>query len=185
MKTIIVLLILLGLGSSAKASILKAGENITINFDSLALIGGAPYGDQTSINFNYSRGLVTYTLTLDGGLIQTTETNSFDILLYEDINQTTPDHSYTVENQTSLGITFPASPTLDGVNSTQFWGDLNGSMTLSILQGNVYLDSIDVLVNLSGQKYFQSFMVAAVPVPSAVWLFGSGMLSLIGVAGKK
>ena len=32
---------------------------------------------------------------------------------------------------------------------------------------------------------FYSMSVAAVPVPAAVWLFGSGLIGLIGVARRK
>ncbi len=185
MKKLIASLIFWGLILNAEASTLTAGDKVAIKFDSLELIGANEYGAQTSISYNYYRKLESYTLTLDGGMIQTLETNLFDISLYEDANQTIPDYSFTVANQESLGNVFVGLSSLGGVNNTQFWGDLNGLITINILEGNVYLDSIDVSVDLPGKKYARSFALTTVPVPSTVWLFGSGLFCLIGVARKK
>jgi hypothetical protein len=41
-------------------------------------------------------------------------------------------------------------------------------------QSNIFWDNISITAD-----------VAAVPVPAAVWLFGSGLLGLIGVARRK
>ena len=41
-------------------------------------------------------------------------------------------------------------------------------------------------LNLNGpNSYDGTFEVSSVPVPAAVWLFGSGLLGLIGVARRK
>jgi len=39
--------------------------------------------------------------------------------------------------------------------------------------------------SLGGGVAIASFQVAAVPVPAAVWLFGSGLLGLMGIARRK
>lgn len=62
-------------------------------------------------------------------------------------------------------------------------------LTLSgtgILSGNAFESTVvdwDFSGNVTGSSY--SMTVTAVPVPAAVWLFGSGLLGLIGVARRK
>lgn len=48
--------------------------------------------------------------------------------------------------------------------------------------GQVVADEVN-FQNTSGSSC--SFDVSAVPVPAAVWLFGSGLIGLVGIAGKK
>jgi len=42
---------------------------------------------------------------------------------------------------------------------------------------------ITVLGYINGEA--RAFLISAVPVPASVWLFGSGLLGLVGVARKK
>ena len=63
----------------------------------------------------------------------------------------------------------------------------SGDETLSCLEGCSGLFSIDLA---NGFEYIEGFIDAsggadAVPVPAAVWLFGSGLLGLIGVARRR
>lgn len=52
--------------------------------------------------------------------------------------------------------------------------DMTGASTFGSLRVNS-----DIALNLTGEP------ISAVPVPAAVWLFGSGLIGLIGVARKK
>ena len=58
---------------------------------------------------------------------------------------------------------------------------------LSATEDRVDLDSGPVSVDEAGNYRFGSALVRAsvVPVPAAVWLFGSGLIGLIGVARRK
>ena len=63
--------------------------------------------------------------------------------------------------------------------------DLN---TLSFF-GIISTDSLFSSVDLGGEAYFYfdnvTYAPAVVPVPAAVWLFGSGLIGLIGIARRK
>ena len=41
------------------------------------------------------------------------------------------------------------------------------------------------LTGSAGDEYFGEFYTSAVPIPPAVWLFGTGLIGLIGVARRK
>jgi len=43
----------------------------------------------------------------------------------------------------------------------------------------------DLSANATGSSYSMSITAAVVPVPAAVWLFGSGLLGLVGIARRK
>jgi hypothetical protein len=43
----------------------------------------------------------------------------------------------------------------------------------------------EVTASNAGDRYFTSFAIGVVPIPPAVWLFGSGLLGLIGLARRK
>jgi hypothetical protein len=59
------------------------------------------------------------------------------------------------------------------------WGYSNGTMFLhGVTQTN--LSAVDI-----GQEGNVVFATAVVPVPAAAWLFGSGLIGLIGVAKRK
>jgi len=74
---------------------------------------------------------------------------------------------------TSLGGFWVISGT-DTLNFTGTYGD-----TYNIINTSRYLTEN---VNAS---YAQLELVSSVPVPAAVWLFGSGLIGLIGVARRK
>ena len=68
------------------------------------------------------------------------------------------------------------SGTENATNSDRAWGfdiDLGRQSGLNIKSGNLSAWAV------------KSGDVSAVPVPAAVWLFGSGLLSLIGIARRK
>ncbi len=70
---------------------------------------------------------------------------------------------------------------LEGANG-QFLGDLNytgGSLKGDLTAGRIegVFDSTGIVAKLGS--------VAVVPVPAAVWLFGSGLIGLIGIARRK
>jgi hypothetical protein len=52
----------------------------------------------------------------------------------------------------------------------------------SLLAGNTYLGGMQYALNGGG---FLTPLASTVPVPPAVWLFGSGLLGLIGIAKRK
>jgi hypothetical protein len=77
--------------------------------------------------------------------------------------------------------TFATAPTgnmtIATINLTAL---MEGSSELVILNSAFFDDGIDQLF-----PTLQPGVVNAVPVPAAVWLFGSGLLGLVGVARRK
>jgi hypothetical protein len=61
---------------------------------------------------------------------------------------------------------------LAGIN----WGAVNSSAVTEIQFEVTGVQNMDSIIDN---------FTAAVPVPAAVWLFGSGLLGLIGIARKK
>jgi len=103
-------------------------------------------------------------------------------------------------------MTTTASPMVIDELSSEPWGDLN------LVAGGIVPNSADLLltydfglINDIGSGYTQFLLdtnpfagiqyefdiygndplVSAVPVPAAVWFFGSGLLGLIGIARRK
>lgn len=81
---------------------------------------------------------------------------------------------------TNLAVSAPA--TIFGITSSSFGGDLfytggslAGSLTTGRIEGTFNGDNLKAKVGA----------VSVVPVPAAVWLFGSGLLGLVGVARRK
>ena len=72
-----------------------------------------------------------------------------------------------------------STSSLDGYRLNQCF---SGNNQECIFRDNVTPNTEAQWVDRSGQV---EFAVAAVPVPAAVWLFGSGLLGLIGVARRK
>jgi hypothetical protein len=81
------------------------------------------------------------------------------------------------------------------VKYTNFWlGRLIGTSPLQLVEYGTSNSSTSTWVNTASSDRTNTFslygisqeiIVGAVPVPAAVWLFGSGLLGLIGVARRK
>lgn len=87
------------------------------------------------------------------------------------------------------GITFATPGPFSNVQSSSYW---SGTERVSA-PGNAWIFRFDggfqTIASMSGNSLFAWAVrdgdVSAVPLPAAVWLFGSGLLGLIGVARKK
>ena len=63
-------------------------------------------------------------------------------------------------------------------------------LTISSLGGSLVGDldlkfQFDLTASTAGDGYFTNFVVGTVPIPATVWLFGSGLLGLVGMAGRR
>ena len=88
---------------------------------------------------------------------------------------------------------FPVPMIADGMNvttATESLGSLlaPGSFTFDAVPGEYFVSFFgfaDASAPSLGQYGIEISQIAAVPVPAAVWLFGSGLLGLIGIARRK
>jgi len=77
------------------------------------------------------------------------------------------------------------------VNSTPYWSDTGYALNTSLAWYFLFpTGSQDVGIKSATGSYAWAVHAgdvgaSAVPVPTAVWLFGSGLLGLIGVARRK
>jgi len=119
----------------------------------------------------------TYTVTtVDGHIVQ-----------YEAGNPTLIQGIYGEHNECSIPVSASTCLATAG-----FYADINGNLTM-IIQDEYhgwdanYLspDNTSMSYASSGYGSFLVRDVSPVPVPSALWLFGSGLIGLIGLAKRK
>ncbi len=98
------------------------------------------------------------------------------------------------ENSVSRN-TVDESHNLGDVTDGDFANELDGLLTGNLIAGHDYVLSFDSFINAhDGLNEYESIAsasgnvtlsITAVPLPAAVWLFGSGLIGLIGVARRK
>ena len=64
-------------------------------------------------------------------------------------------------------------------------GTLTATPSFSGLWDDVYTSEVRILADRESVAGIDNYMASAVPVPAAVWLFGSGLIGLIGIARRK
>ncbi len=114
--------------------------------------------DTTGLYGNYSGG--NYEV-----IINSLSPTAYDITLYTWFTVPASDPYATV----IAGVGAQSWPETTGVTS-----DIHGTLSLELLDGLTFTSESGVLLTET-----------VVPVPPAVWLFGSGLLGLIGIARKK
>jgi hypothetical protein len=119
-----------------------------------------------------------------GGLRQTVDFTGIEFFTFDAQLLTFPGGSW--------DSTFGASAY---IGSTLIWSSDVGGTYLDIITDTTGITGIQNLefrlTSLSSQRVrsqwflFDNLRISQVPVPAAVWLFGSGLLSLIGMARRK
>jgi hypothetical protein len=84
----------------------------------------------------------------------------------------------------SLNATIFSSGIGSVLGTFQGNGVLSAAQKTDFLAGNLYVN-IHTATNPAGEIRGQILEAQVVPVPAAVWLFGSGLLGLIGIAKRK
>lgn len=92
----------------------------------------------------------------------------------------------------SDGITDYAGTIVSGGQVGSSWGGFFGAVYYEVWKFQLISDasntasgfSVDTVYGTAGGDFAQ-YTASAVPVPAAVWLFGSGLLGLVGVARRK
>lgn len=161
--------------SSAVASYIDLGY---IPFDSGDRNGG-PGMDQGAIFFGNSFGfLAPYNGTpaganLGAGQYTSTGASTFE-LFFPVLESQWGGTFFPLGNDGNVGITFFG--TTSGANFSMY---AEHTITAAEDPGSAGF------TDWTAQWFYQGTMTSAVPVPAAVWLFGSGLLGLVGVARRK
>jgi hypothetical protein len=111
-----------------------------------------------------------------------------------DITQITDASLYSFTNA-SIGPYCDADCDPDGVGEFIVWRNISSGYYGVLRLDDMYPDPVDPIYYntlLSGTWWFQtdgtadfSSSIPPIPIPPALWLFGSGLLGLVGVARKK
>jgi len=64
------------------------------------------------------------------------------------------------------------------------WDDLQGVLLVEAIGGTVDISSVDITV-WNNHRFEGTAMLTAIPLPPALYLFGSGLIWLIGLAKRK
>jgi hypothetical protein len=133
-----------------------------------------------AFDLSWDSSVLTYNgdFAFDAGL---TPRDSF----FDTIDFQTPD-LLTVGWTTGFGseLVFGATPRVIGTLSFTMIGGPGSSSTLTIGDSTL-LPFTDPFFNPIAMNYVGGVAANPVPVPAAVWLFGSGLLGLVGVARSK
>jgi hypothetical protein len=84
-----------------------------------------------------------------------------------------------------------ATPYSDGLQRQQGYRSLQGPAPMAATSGSMGLDSTTGLggvrgyIDIGSGNSMHVVSVTPVPIPAAVWLFGSGLLGLFGVASRR
>lgn len=198
LKTILAPLSLLAFGLTAHAAPVTWVLN-DVTFASGEVSGPGPYDGVATGSFTYDADTNTYSnvnITTTGSGIWGTDNCGDSVLCGTYIRAT---NLYAPLTSTSLQITPTAS---DPVDSTGYYGIsfkfdsalTNAGGTVQLLtsggtDGEGICKNPDCLPEgAAGVTAFRGFSggsVSAVPVPAAVWLFGSALIGLVGIRRKK
>lgn len=94
-----------------------------------------------------------------------------------------PNDSSILSTQQSYSATMAEFAGLAGLDNT----DPIAKMSLSFLAEGSFSfgGNIQPNVRSGGDVWFDNVSVSAIPIPAAAWLFGSGLLGMIGIARRK
>lgn len=161
-----------GLVSTAGAITVTSGDIVTVNFD----LSGDP-------------GVITPPDRIDYLMLFDTEDSSemlnpgesLTVYWYENPGETSElKTDYWSPTNNMAGIS--ESYTVEGLS------DAAGTLVIRDISGSIDLLSIEMRTISEGvvtNFVAQSYQVSSVPIPSALWLFGSGLLGLIGISRKR
>ena len=181
------------LSFTTNAAFILEGEQEVYNFDaSMFDINSTPFpSSHNSAGFSF-----TFANTLASGTIdnpyfyngQLESGESIRIDFYENQGDALPFESYFM-GEDSVGVNAYIRSWDDFFNDGSYfvpWTDMEGSIIFSVLSGEVEIYPPLVSISLEGNDYIiTNLPVAAVPIPASLWLFGSGLIGLVGFVRRK
>ena len=180
MKYIILIIIALTLSTGANSALITTGDTITVNFDLSDDPGVTPNAKQIW-------WYVTFTPFGSDANLAVNPGESYIVNWYENVDDLIS--LQTDDYLKTKNLTFDVYSHGTSFNSLGL-DDYTGQLIFSDIVGDFEIESIAMLV-LTENSIFTDFVnqdfiiTSAVPAPSAVWLFGSGLLGLIGIARRK
>ena len=188
-KSISIATIALTLSTSASASLIFTIDNYTADELSFTISGTfdeSTFGNAPgylAIKNDWSNNVGIHT-----ELFSATPTVTFNTITIRGLTPIT----YVRNNDTTFADSIFFGNSLGSSNAYGGGTSVTGSMTLSAIGGFNPLDAATLELvsgfvdnDVDWARLEASAQLNAVPVPAAVWLFGSGLIGLIGMARRK
>jgi hypothetical protein len=182
----VTLLLLQFFSSSSYASLedfILTGEQVVFEFDaSVFELASTTASDGASFNFSFANSYAIGGLDdpfLYEGHLELGESVKFDF--YEDQADENPFLTWELEGQEPgvSGYSYVWFDILGDGSAFIPWQDQEGSIVMTVLAGEVELLGPHVGLYLyEGGTEYSAQLTAAVPIPAAVWLFGSALAGL-------
>ena len=176
------------ISTTTNAAFIVEGGQEVYNFDSSMFDVGNYPSSSDSAGFSVTFANSYATGTLDNPFFYNGHLESGELLqidFYENIGDATPFESFLMSESGGYIRSWTDWNWVDGGDYFVPWTDLEGSVVFIMLSGEAELFMPSLSITVDGNEYLTNLSVAAVPVPAAVWLFGSGLISLVGFARSK
>ena len=176
-KSISLAVIALVLSTSANSALVTTGDIVTVNFD----ISGNPGVVIPPVQMDYQIIFVPFGSSTG---LAVNPGESFAVDWFENISDSIP-----LQTDNPSPFSFDVYSFSNGFFGTGL-EDVSGKLVMSNIIGDFNIASISMRTLLNDGSFTsyveQNFVVTpAIPIPAAVWLFGSGLIGLIGFARRK
>ncbi|MHB1142268.1 MAG: cohesin domain-containing protein [Sulfuricaulis sp.] len=186
------MLLLLVSGTSQAATVgfdpiaqtVSTGSSLSVKLGISALGDGvAPSLSTFDLNIGYDPSLLSFTGVIFGDPVLGDQLDLFSLGSVTSWDNTTPGTLNVFE------LSFDSPTDIDTLQAANF---TLATLTFSALSGGI--SPLSIAINalgdangdpLAATTMSGSVTVTAVPIPAAIWLFGSGLLGLIGMARRK
>ena len=171
----------LGLASTADAALIQVGLTVgTSQLNAFEPIGQSFTAEDRNVLFGFNLEVMNLTYPNDPIRFTLYEGQGFGgvVLDAQDITAPAGVNGFFDVDFSAIDLSIGQFYTVGAfvVGDSPYWG-VAKSLDL-YAGGNAYSSGV-------ATTYDWSFRVSPVPVPSAVWLFGSGLIGLIGIARRK
>lgn len=175
--------------SSNYAAFILEGEYEIYNFSS------SDFSESMTVDDNRVQIQLTFANSFDvGGLedphfynghLELGETMRVDF--YENQGDILPFATHVLDGQTpeSYAHIFGWHNFLGAGDAFQPWLDLEGSIVITSITGEIEMLQPSLIIIEDGIEYSGNASISSVPLPATTWLFGSGLIGLVGLARRK
>jgi hypothetical protein len=197
----------------ANAGVVMPASAVVFDFAAVAdgdASYGAPAGESGAASFTFTKGGLSVTATAAGGFFPYLDDNKAGLGVCKNLNGSAhcaPAKDDNITFDESLMLTFDQMVSIDqttfvnGRHNPTFNGDfelsIDGGAAMTYALANIFttplIGQTFVFTNLNigadkddkKQFYINTMDVTPVPVPAAVWLFGTGLLGLARFSRRK